>query len=304
MNNHTQSKLFQYATLASSVMLGETLNAQAIYTDIEPDVMLFESMWDYNEEHYFDLNLDGIIDVGLYYTAFYNCGYCPYHVFFDIDLFNGAEIATMMAPPLSLWSTFQSTWSSSVGACQIPSHAIADGMAEGEFINIGNQFGIINEVFQTFQCGSNGDFGVQNDVDFWDHAWSPDTKPFLGFKIPVGLGYQYAWLRLYSGDDDKVWVTDMAYQAIPNAGLVIEIPTTATTDNQGKQPIIISVQNEIAISNALGYQFQLFNMQGAVIFEETLQAMQYQKQFVLPAGMYIASIQNQSERISEMIVLH
>ncbi|HNA58429.1 MAG TPA: T9SS type A sorting domain-containing protein, partial [Chitinophagales bacterium] len=78
----------------------------------------------------------------------------------------------------------------------------------------------------------------------------------------------------------------------------------ATTDNQGKQPIIISVQNEIAISNALGYQFQLFNMQGAVIFEETLQAMQYQKQFDLPAGMYIASIQNQSERISEMIVLH
>jgi hypothetical protein len=303
MNKHTEYKLLQYAALASTAMFGEKISAQVVYTDIEPDVMLFESMWDYNEEHYFDLNLDGIIDVGLYYTAFYNCGYCPYQFFFDVDLFNGAEIATMIAPPLSLWSTYQSTWSSSFGECQIPSHAVADGMAEGEFINSANQFGVINEVFQTFQCGSNGDFGVQIDVDFWDHEWSPDAKPFLGFKIPVALGYQYAWLRLYSGDDDKVWVTEMAYQALPNAGLILEIPTTSIESNSDDAPVIFSSNNTLHINYASNFQLHVVNIQGALVFDALINTNNYTQHLDLPTGIYVAEVSDGRTRISKTMVI-
>ena len=303
MNKHTEYKLLQYAALASTAMVGDTLSAQVVYTDIEPDVLLYEDVWDSEGWEYFDLNDDGTLDVGLSYDVVFICGYCPYVWQFGVELLDGVEIATTMAPPLSLWSTFQSTYSSSVGACQIPSHAVARGFALGEAIFAEDTFNNITQIFKTYECGSNGDFGVQIDVDFWDHEWSPDAKPFLGFKIPVALGYQYAWLRLYSGDDEKVYVTDLAYQSIPNAGLVIELPVTPINEYSATLPSIISYDNILNIKQGTGFQLQVVNMQGEIISSNMITTNDFTLPLEIPSGLYVISLREGEKFTSKMIAI-
>lgn len=283
-----ETKLTQYSVLASGLLaMTQPAPAQVVYTDLDPDILLFESMWDPNETEYLDLNFDGIIDVGLYYTAFYNCGYCPYQFSFNVDLFNGAEIATVIAPPLSLFSTYQSTWSSSIGNCQIPSQKIARGFQLGDIVNFTNDFDVISNVFETFACGSNGDWGVQIDIDFWDNPWSPADKPFLAFKIPTALGYNFAWLRLYSGENDKVYITDLAYQSTTNAGIVIDLPVTEISASQHNSPTVYFADDQLYVHRAKGYQIQIINMQGAVLMTQTITTEFFTTNLDFPAGIYM-----------------
>lgn len=304
MNKHTEYKLLQYAALASTAMVGDTLSAQVVYTDIEPDVLLYEDVWDSQGWEYFDLNDDGNLDVGLSYDVVFICGYCPYVWQFGVDLLDGVEIATTMAPPLSLWSTFQSTYSSSVGACQIPSHAVARGFALGEAIFAEDTFNNITQIFKTYECGSNGDFGVQIDIDIWESPYSAANKPFLAFSVPGPLGHQYAWLRVYANaDDGKVYVTDKAYQSIPNAGLVIDMPTTSIESTIDIAPIIFSNNNTIHIDHAMNYQLRLVNIQGALVFDALINTNSYTQHLDLPTGMYVAEVSDGMKRISKTIVV-
>ncbi|HMU69868.1 MAG TPA: T9SS type A sorting domain-containing protein, partial [Chitinophagales bacterium] len=301
---HTNSKLLQYTTLASTVLIGEKITAQSVYVDIDPDVLLFEDVWSDEGWKYFDLNEDGILDVGLSYHVGFICGYCPYVIGFDVALLNGAEIATMIAPSLSLWSVYQSSYSSSVGACQIPSHAIADGLAEGEVINMDNQFGVIEELFQTFRCGSYGDFGVQNDLDFQDHNWSTYSKPYIGFQLTVPLGYQYAWLRLYEGDDYNIYVTDFGYQSHVNAGLMIEQPVTDIDESKPQSPYLFSSNGVVHVQDGTGYLMTVTDMQGKEIVEENITSSNFEKRYDLQMGIYLITIVKGDSRFTEMLMLN
>lgn len=78
MPKDLQSQLMQYSLMASAIGVTNNLNAQVIYTDIEPDILLYQYVNEAEGWGYVDLNDDDIIDVGVLFEVGYNCGYCPY----------------------------------------------------------------------------------------------------------------------------------------------------------------------------------------------------------------------------------
>lgn len=290
--------LNQYSVLSTGLMaLHTNTNAQAVFTDLDPDILVFEDVFENEPMKYFDFNGDGLDDVGILYSIGFACGYCPYNLQFSVDLQYGAEIAFTMAPPLSLWSTFQSSYSSSVGECQIPSHAVARGFHSYEVITTLADFTNLTQLALTYSCGSNGDFGVQNDLDFWDSPSSPATKPFIAFRFNHEGETHLGWLRLYAGDDDKIWVTHMGYQLTPGASLEMSLRTldialepvpNITAGYQSGNFILVNNGEPVTLQ-----QISIYSITGALVY--TTSNTSVAERLTIPldvaGGMYIVQWQ-------------
>lgn len=291
-----QNKWLQYSALASGLLyMHMDASAQMVITDFNPDVLLFDGN---QPEQYFDLNMDGYPDVGLDYQTSSSCLYCPGGVDFDIELFYGAEVATFMAPAMSLLSTFQMSSSfSGDPACYFPAQAVARGCMSGDIIDDALNFDAIDEIFNNLRCGSNGGVGQQKDIDMWESPGNPALKPFIGFRLPVGDGYQYGWLRLLSDADDKVWVTHMGIQLTPDAWMGID--TFHVTYESIESALVENVftvyytNGELHVSthSAEPDMLYLYSMSGQLVYTSSyLQVAHSGIPFSEQKGMYIAYV--------------
>ena len=291
--------LSQYSLLsAGMIALPGATDAQAVFTDLEPDVLVYSGVFENEPMKYFDFDDDGLDDVGILYSVDFVCGYCPYNLSFNVELLYGAEIAFMMAPSLSLWSTYQSSYSSSVGECQIPSHAVARGFFSGEVITPLADFTVMDELALTYSCGSNGDFGVQNDLDIWESPASPATKPFIAFRFMHDGETHLGWLRLYSGpEDENVYVTHMGYQKTAGASLEMSLATMeiavepqshVSAFYQSGNFTIINQSEPIMLND-----LTIYSVEGKMIYQT--QHMMLDQAMTIPvdvmSGMYIIHMQ-------------
>lgn len=80
MRNDRSGKMLNYSALALGFLAANNSEAQIVYTDVEPDILLYslEGGWLEDEGmQYIDFNFDGNIDIGLSFHTAYDCGYCP-----------------------------------------------------------------------------------------------------------------------------------------------------------------------------------------------------------------------------------
>ena len=145
-----QKKLLNYSSLATGIITLGLGDAQVIYTDIYPDIMLFDEMDEIGMQ-YLDFNIDGVNDIGLSFTTHYGCGYCPTQVFFNLDLTGSNNIAADLAGPCYLSSTYTSST-----VCIIPAQNVAKVFAEGEIVSEFNSWDQIDEIFDSNKCGMFG----------------------------------------------------------------------------------------------------------------------------------------------------
>lgn len=295
MYAQTKSKLIQYGLLsAGATGIAAQANGQVLYTDIEPDVLLYEweEMGSDQGWQSFDLNLDGQIDVQLYQWYVFICGYCPGAIGFNVELLDGAQIGTVIEGPLSLFSTFQSGSSSSEPACYIPSHAVAKGFQSGDMIDIGDDFGIIEDIWKDYDCGSNGDGGIQIDIQLQ----GDELKQFLGFKIPIGASYQFGWLRLYLDDEGRLFVTDMAIQQSPNIPLPIDPPVLNIFTEAAEMQNVYWSNGQVCFqTNSPDFDvIQIFSVTGQLLqetnFDKSIGSHRNQVTFTSAPGIYILGL--------------
>lgn len=301
MKNRKPS-LSQYSLLSAGIIaLPATADAQAVFTDLEPDVLVYSGVFENEPMKYFDFNEDGVDDVGILYDVDFVCGYCPYNLSFNVELLYGAEIAFMMAPPLSLWSTYQSTYSSSVGECQIPSHAVARGFFSEEVITPLADFTIMDELALAFSCGSNGDFGVQNDLDIWETPASPASKPFIAFRFLHDGETHLGWLRLYSGpEEDEVYVTHMGYQKTAGASLEMSLATMEIANATQSQVTAYYHSGSFTIINPsepmMLKDLAIYSVDGKLIYQTQHHILNQNMSIPVDviSGMYIVHLQTET----------
>lgn len=218
-----QHKLLNYSLLATGIISGQNIHAQVVYTNIDPDVLLFEEINEDEGWKYFDFNDDGLNDIGLHFESFYSCGYCPGYQFFNVSLNGENKIITEEAPPCFL----SDTWGSGSGstACYIPPQEVADLLLDGDTISLEDNWNDISDIFHSAQCGMYGE-GCKQGAFPGNGSYSNNL---LGFQI-ISADTNYCWMRL-QWNGGKLYAKDFACQVTSGAPLIIHDPVADAARN-------------------------------------------------------------------------
>ncbi len=201
--------LVHCAAMATGVLAVSESYAQVVYTDIEPDIILFQEVNDDEGPKYLDMDDDGTNDIMLHYEVFYGCGYCPYQTFFDMAAYGQHEIAYTYDDACLLTSSFSDT-------CYFPPVKIANIFMEGEMVGASEQWDKITHVFQEFMCGyPYGDACRQTDFP----AYTSGKSHFLGVRL-ITTDTNYCWIRLRT-EGGKVLIKDYACSSIADSAIEI-----------------------------------------------------------------------------------
>jgi hypothetical protein len=265
-------KLLEYASMAACVLSAKTLSAQAIYTDLDPDVVLEMDPEILN----LDMNGDGVLDF-----AFLN------------------EIYTIET---SVWSFYYSYIERIWAGPKNPNNAIAAstklyGSAESNYYYRYYPYALNHDVL------INSLLNFQNDgyqmlafrtifwslaLETWDDFeggnWYPEiTDHYLGVRFLDTLGCNhFGWIRCDVLEEGRVLVVkDYAYETKCDTSILAGDTIGDTTDIVGVDDNLLETAKIWNAGNTVHIQLtantvpvicEIFNLEGQCIYRELIKS--------------------------------
>lgn len=297
MPKDLQSQLMQYSLMASAIGVTNNLNAQVIYTDIEPDILLYQYVNEAEGWGYVDLNDDDIIDVGVLFEVGYNCGYCPYWFDFRVNVNLPNEAAVAFDGPCVLSTAY------SDGTCYVPGKWLTNFLVEGQEVNPEAEF--LNDApeLYDFSCGMYGDRCIQG---FFRGDYGSIDDQFIAVRM-IEEDTNYCWIRL-RWEGEALYLKDYACNLNPGEGLIIDIPEPIilSVENEPWQASIITTNNGIQIQSSLlpvNGIIQLVDMNGRIVFTSTWDQKNAIIEPDVSQGLYIITLQDATNHYSQQIAI-
>ena len=294
-------KLLEYASMAACVLSVKTLGAQAVYTDLDPDVILEMDPEVLN----IDMNGDGVLDF-----AFLN------------------EIYTIET---SVWSFYYSYLERIWAGPKNPNNAIAGtvrlfGSAESNYYYVYFPYaledGIVVNNLMNFQIAgyqrmafatSNGIYHLLEGGN-----WYPEISDhYLGVRFLDTLGCNhYGWIRCDVLDEGRVLVVkDYAYETKCDTGIL-------AGDTIGDTTVIVNIENNLLekakiwsesnnvhiqlLAESLPIECEIFNLAGQFIYRKSITKTSTFINFSKESkSIYIVSLTNiYGQKVKRKIILH
>lgn len=263
-------KLLEYASMAACVLSAKTLGAQAIYTDLDPDVVVEMDPEILN----IDMNGDGVYDF-----AFLN------------------EIYTTET---SVWSFYYSYKERIWAGPKNPNNAIAGslnlyGSAESNYYYRYYPFALLDHepINNLLYFQNNGYQMMAFATDFWSIGleiwdkreggnWYPEISDhYLGVRFLDILGCNhYGWIRCDVLEEGRILVVkDYAYETKCDTSILAGDTIGDTTDIVGVEDNLLEAakiwgtENAIHIRlniNTLPVTCEIFNLEGQCIYRESI----------------------------------
>lgn len=209
--NSLETNLKKYSLLAGSITSAiSTVNAQIVYTDVNPDTLLNH----HGETYALDLDNNGVVEFNLQSldTAIV---YSSYNMQTNLQIVGGA-IGNIVAG-----ASFISDTSSFPLA-----------ISQGDTIDG-------NDTFVSYPLGTSSSFGVpiigllsnstidtitgntiaQSSTVYGN--FTPNQEAFIGVKFDISGNNHYGWLRVeMSSDADTIIIKDYAYESTANTAII------------------------------------------------------------------------------------
>jgi len=308
-NTERMRNLMQYSASAvvmlSSVKL---VNAQAIYTDIDPDTIIDNELYTYR----IDMDNDGHTDF-----QFFNLSYFfsttpsnpsdefRHRIIVGVDSWIDTAFNGIIGVPEQFWSPIAETYT-----WYLPSAFNA-----GFFVSEGLLFdGFVVQVMAWRDWGGaeiiDGDtiLGVPNQhIGEWRLL---DEDRYLGVKFRAGDGFiHYGWIRCYVHDlwegGFEITIKDYAYESKPGApiftgdqegGLMAPEDTTGTVaipDPENGDFQLYAYNNMLYGRQPEGRcsALNLYDMQGKCLLTQNIGAAHFKLKLQQPSGLYLAQLQ-------------
>ena len=230
MNSNDNPKIKKYLALAGSITSAvSAVNAQVVYTDINPDFLLTGNFNTYN----LDLNNDSIFDftftnIDYYYNSTSTSGS---NVNTSVANVVGAAIGNnvlnnswMVGPSTSFYEPLSLNQGDLIGAsASFTSYYISSSSSLGAPIaaNLNYQY-FLNGVLTSSSNYFFGDFVI-------------DQEGIIGVKFNISGDIHYGWVRVEVSSDKLLSIKDYAYESTPNS------PIIAGDNGAG----LVSVSNEL-----------------------------------------------------------
>lgn len=288
-----QKKLINYSALASGILSIGVGDAQVIYTDIDPDILLinFGNENDWHEGwKYLDLNYDGYNDAGFKFE-FSSYGASGGFNVFVMEMFDENNIGIVVDGPCTFFSSSGSI------SCYFEPFTVVDVLESGNNINSDQLWGNIDWVRIILECGS---YGPNCWMGEFEAGYSAPEEQFMRFQI-IDADTNYAWAR-FLVHDDSVLISDYAFNTTPNEPLVINPPATDVIKSSEILPLIqIFFQNEVITFQADKFlkdvSICIYSIDGKLITEQIVDESRIEIPFVKPPGIFVCIVSSEQHKI-------
>lgn len=243
MNKNLQRKLSAYAaTTAGAVALAGSADAQIIYTDVNPDAVVSDTV-------YYDLDMDGdaVVDF-VFATEGYTTSYGPVNL-------------SMLYVPVAANAV--------LGSLYMGSYPLPFVMNNGDSISSTNTSwndGSVNGGLQYLSVLTPyGGYG----------NWQGQTDKYVGVRFNIGSNTHYGWVRLsVSANADTIIIKDYAYNSQPNIGLLAGETGPLNVAPVNSDPVnIYAADHTVFLQNAgaaTGGNVRVYNINGQTVRESAI----------------------------------
>lgn len=242
MKKGIQAKLNAYAAAAGTIALAGAADAQIVYTDINPDTVIHDSL--------------------IYVLDFDNNGQPELR--FQTILSSGSSSSAQLATATVLGNASNAV----IGSLYAANYPFPSAMNNGDSINVSNtgwQNAAINGGVQYL--------GVVYGSSTYAN-WLGQNDKYMGVRFSIGANTHYGWVRLsVSTGADTITIKDYAYQTLPGVGLtagqLVGIPTAPVNNNVN----VFASANTVVINNTeseKGGTVRILNTLGQSVYESAV----------------------------------
>lgn len=260
-----EKKLTKYTAAAGSVLAASAaVNAQVVYTDVDPDFMHNGGTFNTGV----DLNNDATID------------FVMASIDTTITNSNGTfNIKTTLVAPYG-------TVGNEVAGSNPGGYNYALAL---------NANDMIDNTLNWIQATNTMAYNV-NSANPYNENWNGVTDKFLGLRFSVGGNQHYGWARLDVQADGDIWtLKDYAYNATAGQGLPAGSLTVGVAEDVENSTAVFAWENVLNVNiqaELTNGVVMITNMNGQVVAEERLIADNNQIDLNnLASGVYTATVQ-------------
>jgi hypothetical protein len=284
-----EKKLAGFTAMAGAVIAGSTADAQIVYTDVNPDVVVDTTSGIYD----LDFNNDAIADVSFLVNT-------------------AAGSATYSGIPFTYDATYAVAYPAAGGGLQMSlvpgsSSSMTSAVAplnNGDAINPGAMF-----------TSSAGNLAVDVFVNVpllgYTYAYQGGeflgvSDKFLGVKFVAGANTHYGWVRLdVAGDASTITVKDYAFNAFPDgeilAGQMVGLENIAVDE----KVTVKTTLNEALINvtpDLIGGTVNMYNMSGQLVASTSIQDVDTKLSFEgIETGIYTVAAQFDAGQVTKKV---
>ena len=239
MKKGIQAKLNAYASAAGTIALAGAADAQIVYTDINPDTMVHDSL-------IYVLDFDNNGQPELQFAT--NASSSTYYA--TVEVLGNASNAI-------IGSLFSATYPFPAAMNNGDSISFTNTGWQNQALNSGVQYlGVV-----TSSGGTYANFLGANDK-------------YLGVRFSIGPNTHYGWVRLsLSASAANITIKDYAYQTLPGVGItagqLVGIPTAPQNNNIN----VFASANTVVINNTeseKGGVVRIVNTLGQSVYESAV----------------------------------
>lgn len=272
MNQNLQKRLNLYAATAGAVAATGALNAQIVYTDINPDTIVHDT------------------------------------VIYDLDFDNNGQ-PELRFEAVSYMASTNMVYLATVNVMGDASNAIIGSLYYNQYplpyaMNAGDSISATNPNWrdQTVNNGLQYMAILYGSTTYGN--WHGANDKFLGVRFKIGADTHYGWVRLsVSSNPDTIIVKDYAYEAMPGVGLTADQAMNIAGQPESSTNIY-TFNNVLHVNRPTGTAatITVYNMLGEVVFTEQTSDMNYTSSLdQLTTGIYMVSVKTEEEESTSKI---
>ncbi|MEZ5013987.1 MAG: T9SS type A sorting domain-containing protein [Chitinophagales bacterium] len=298
MQSNITIRLAEYAAFAASVLvIANKAEAEVIYTDIDPDIVLDSN----GEGALVDMDNDGINDFGFLKSSALYTYYTYFSSFPEIRFRNYIWAGPSIDGNKIGGDILFHSWSGTYWyLCDCFGYSAVIN-SNNNFYSNGNQImaGLISLQLQT------GGFTSWSKYGYW--FGKPDR--YLGvYFADSDHNYHYGWIRCSVSDSaDVLTIKDYAYNAEPETGLLAGtlISGIPASGNTLKAEVYSFAQNVyINIENVQDVTVSILNMQGeSVLIKNINSSNEVIDMSYFSPGVYLISVQQDNKAYVKKVVI-
>lgn len=280
-NTQIRSKLNNYAAFATAFLFTHNINAEIVYTDIEPDVTLD------NDDYFYEIDIDneGVNDFQLLRIkgAYYSYWESVYRSFTALFFYNLAENKFFAGSYFTVGSAMYSSYQT------FRPYAIPVDYSVGPLLSFQSEGWpiMVSHVFDE----------SHNLIKNKGH-WSAVDEGYIGIRMGVLGEAHFGWIRVTIIEEPlSMIIHDFAYETTLNKPIRTGVTFTNVTEiESGSSPfsIVHLGQNTIQVlaPNQLPYTIQLFDLSGKMVLTSNQQTGNTTITIPNQTGVYILQIQS------------
>jgi hypothetical protein len=288
-----EKKLASFTAVASAVIAGNSVDAQIVYTDVSPDVVIDTTLGTYA----IDFNNDAAPDVQFNVLHVSGSGTYQASVGTFTYTYSGTYAAAGTPPGGGMQQALVPSGSSStMTSAVVP---LNNGDAINGLANFGTSSGIGYDI--TFSIPA---FGYS--LPYIGGEFLGVTDKYLGVKFTAGATTHFGWVRLdVAADASTITIKDYAYNQFPDgeilAGQMVNLDDIALDNKVTIKPTL----NEAVVNvtpDLIGGSVNLYNMAGQIVTSVIIKEVNTKLSFNgIDTGIYTVVAQFESGQVNKKV---